>query len=99
MLNLFLPHYLNKDFEENGTIIAKKVVPLQPIYTSALPKKSTDVPLGRYRKSGMNALSNASIQDEDCEGLASFVLPEAKSSQTGVSVRYVHHQSNSLVFL
>lgn len=40
----------------------------------------------------MNALSNASIQDEYCEGLASFVLPETKSSQTGVSVRHVPHE-------
>jgi hypothetical protein len=38
--------------------------------------------------SGMNALGNASIQDEDSEGFASFAFPEAKSSKTGVSVRY-----------
>jgi hypothetical protein len=36
----------------------------------------------------MNALYNASIQDENSLGLASFALPEAKSSKTGVSVRY-----------
>ncbi len=37
----------------------------------------------------MNALSNASIKDRNSEGFASFAIPEAKSSQTGVSVRYV----------
>jgi len=37
----------------------------------------------------MNALYNASIQDENCEGFTSFAFPEAKSSKTGVSVRYV----------
>ena len=37
----------------------------------------------------MNALYNASIQDDNCKGLASFAFPEAKSSKTGVSVRYV----------
>ena len=38
----------------------------------------------------MNALDNANIKDpENCSGLASFAFPEAKSSQTGVSVRYV----------
>ena len=36
----------------------------------------------------MNALDNASIQDENSEGFTSFALPEAKSSKTGVSVRY-----------
>jgi len=36
----------------------------------------------------MNALDNASIKDETCKGLASFAFPEAKSSKTGVSVRY-----------
>ena len=36
----------------------------------------------------MNALSNASIDDENSKGFASFVFPEAKSSKTGVSVRY-----------
>ena len=39
-------------------------------------------------KSDMNALNNANIQDETSTGLASFAFPEAKSSQTGVSVRY-----------
>lgn len=36
----------------------------------------------------MNALNNANITDENCSGLASFAFPEAKSSKTGVSVRY-----------
>jgi len=36
-----------------------------------------------------NALNNANIQDENSEGFASFAFPEAKSSKTGVSVRYV----------
>ena len=36
----------------------------------------------------MNALDNANIQDETSTGLASFAFPEAKSSQTGVSVSY-----------
>ena len=36
----------------------------------------------------MNALDNASIKDQDCLGFASFAFPEAKSSKTGVSVRY-----------
>ena len=39
-------------------------------------------------KSDMNALYNANIQDETSTGLASFAFPEAKSSQTGVSVKY-----------
>ena len=38
----------------------------------------------------MNALDNANIMDpETSSGPASFAFPEAKSSQTGVSVRYV----------
>ena len=37
----------------------------------------------------MNALDNASVKDEKRSGFASFALPEAKSSKTGVSVRYV----------
>ena len=37
----------------------------------------------------MNALYNANIKDEDSIGFASFAFPEAKSSKTGVSVRYV----------
>ncbi len=37
----------------------------------------------------MNALYNANIQDENSLGLASFAFPEAKSSKTGVSVRYI----------
>lgn len=36
----------------------------------------------------MNALDNANIKDENSKGLTSFAFPEAKSSQTGVSVRY-----------
>ena len=36
----------------------------------------------------MNALDNASIQDNNSKGFASFAFPEAKSSKTGVSVRY-----------
>ena len=36
-----------------------------------------------------NALNNANIKDENSKGFASFAFPEAKSSQTGVSVRYV----------
>lgn len=35
-----------------------------------------------------NALNNANIKDENSKGFASFAFPEAKSSQTGVSVRY-----------
>ena len=37
----------------------------------------------------MNALNNANINDENSKGFASFAFPEAKSSKTGVSVRYV----------
>lgn len=33
-------------------------------------------------------MDNASIKDENSKGLTSFAFPEAKSSQTGVSVRY-----------
>ena len=40
------------------------------------------------RKSDMNALDNANIKDENSSGFASFAFPEAKSSKTGVSVRY-----------
>ena len=36
----------------------------------------------------MNALDNASIQDKSSTGLASFALPEAINSKTGVSVKY-----------
>ena len=36
----------------------------------------------------MNALDNASIKVDNCVGFASFAFPEAKSSKTGVSVRY-----------
>ena len=36
----------------------------------------------------MNALDNASIRDNNSKGFASFAFPEAKSSKTGVSVRY-----------
>ena len=36
----------------------------------------------------MNALDNASIQDPISTGFTSSALPEAKSSKTGVSVRY-----------
>ena len=36
----------------------------------------------------MNALYNANIKDENSTGLTSFAFPEAKSSQTGVSVSY-----------
>ena len=36
----------------------------------------------------MNALDNASIKDDNCKGFTSFAPPEAKSSKTGVSVRY-----------
>ena len=38
--------------------------------------------------SDINALDNANINDENCKGFASFAFPEAKSSKTGVSVRY-----------
>ena len=34
-------------------------------------------------------MDNASIKDEKSKGFASFAFPEAKSSMTGVSVRYV----------
>ena len=37
----------------------------------------------------MNALNNASIQDQRSEGFISFAFPEAKSSKTGVSVDYI----------
>jgi transcription antitermination factor NusG len=37
----------------------------------------------------MNALNNASIKDDNCSGLTSLAFPEAKSSKTGVSVKYV----------
>lgn len=37
----------------------------------------------------MNALDNAIIKDENCLGFTSFAFPDAKSSQTGVSVRYI----------
>ena len=37
----------------------------------------------------MNALNNANINDENSKGFDSFAFPEAKSSQPGVSVRYV----------
>ena len=37
----------------------------------------------------MNALYNANINDDNNKGFASFVFPEAKSSKTGASVRYV----------
>ena len=38
----------------------------------------------------MNALNNASIQDlPSSKGFASFAFPEAKSSKTGVSVRFI----------
>ena len=33
-------------------------------------------------------MDNANIKDDNSKGFASFVFPEAKSSQTGVSVRY-----------
>lgn len=38
--------------------------------------------------SDMNALDNANIQDKTSTGLTSFAFPEAKSSKTGVSVKY-----------
>lgn len=34
-------------------------------------------------------MDNASINDESSKGFASFVLPEAKSSKTGVPVKYI----------
>ena len=38
----------------------------------------------------MNALNNASILDQpSSKGFASFAFPEAKSSQTGVSVNFI----------
>ena len=37
----------------------------------------------------MNALYNASIKDKNSIRFTSFALPEAKSSKTGVSVRYI----------
>ena len=45
-------------------------------------------PHGFDRKSDTNALYNASIKDENSKGFVSFAFPEAKSSKTGVSVRY-----------
>ena len=44
------------------------------------------VPLQRI--CDMNALDNANIIDKNCIGFASFAFPEAKSSKTGVSVKY-----------
>ena len=41
------------------------------------------------RQSGMNALDNVSIKAENSTGFTSFAFPEAKSSKTGASVRYV----------
>ena len=38
--------------------------------------------------SDINALDNASINDKNSKGFTSFAFPEAKSSKTGVSVRY-----------
>ncbi len=38
--------------------------------------------------SDMNALGNANIKDVNSKGFASFAFPEAKSSKTGVSVKY-----------
>lgn len=52
-------------------------VPLHPIFSDIVD-----------RMSDINALSNASIDDKNCSGLAFFAFPEAKSSKTGVSVRY-----------
>jgi hypothetical protein len=46
-------------------------------------------------ESDMNALDNASIKDDNSKGLTSFALPEAKSSKTGVSVRYVHENTSN----
>ena len=43
---------------------------------------------GMSYNSDMNALKNASILEPTCKGFASFSFPEAKSSQTGVSVNY-----------
>ena len=37
-------------------------------------------------------MDNASIKDENSKGFASFAFPEAKSSKTGVSVRYTPAQ-------
>ena len=48
-----------------------------------------DFIITQRKKSDMNALDNASINDENSEGLTSFAFPEAISSRTGVSVRYV----------
>jgi hypothetical protein len=39
----------------------------------------------------MNALYNASIKAPSSKGLAPFAIPEAKSSKTGVSVRFVRN--------
>ena len=47
----------------------------------------------------MNALDNANIQDKDSKGLTSFALPEAKSSKTGVSVRYALSSASSAIFM
>ena len=44
---------------------------------------------GSHKYSDMNALNNANILESTYKGFASFVFPEAKSSQTGVSVNYV----------
>ena len=38
-------------------------------------------------------MDNASIKDDNCTGFASFAFPEAKSSKTGVSVRYVPYEN------
>ena len=40
-------------------------------------------------------MDNASIKDENCKGFASFAFPEAKSSKTGVSVKYAPCEDKS----
>ena len=64
---------------------------LFPIFAPA--STDTRISCWRYMKYNrpldMNALDNANIKDENSSGFASFAFPEAKSSKTGVSVRYV----------
>ncbi len=64
---------------------------LFPIFAPA--NTDTGISCWRYMKYNrpldMNALDNANIKDENCSGFVSFAIPEAKSSKTGVSVRYV----------
>ena len=64
---------------------------LFPIFAPA--STDTRISCWRYikynRPLDMNALDNANIKNDNSSGFASFAIPEAKSSKTGVSVRYI----------